>query len=153
HVRQVRDFMIDVRWGQATVDWIDVCEPAIHSLRRASDRLTFPELSAALDNFAATLRATRTNGAHNIEGAGRAAILARHPVLAEIMPQAFALDLDRTQRESVILQSILAQIPDVRKVTIDKLYGAGLTTLEAMLLATPEDVVATTGIEPFLAER
>src|SRR5262249_5397955 len=29
HVRQVRDFMIDVRWGQATVDWIDICDPSI----------------------------------------------------------------------------------------------------------------------------
>jgi hypothetical protein len=69
------------------------------------------------------------------------------------MPQAFALDLDRSQREGVILQSLLAQIPDVRKVTIDKLCGAGVTTLEVMLLATPEDLVSTTGIEPEVAEK
>jgi DNA repair protein RadA len=153
HVRQVRDFMIDVRWGQATTDWIEICEPAILSLRRASDRLAFPELSLALDKFCETLRGTRANGAHTIEGERRDAILAGHALLAEIMPQAFALDLDRSQRETVILQALLAQIPDVRKVTIDKLYAAGLTTLEAMLLANAADIVATTGIEPLLAER
>jgi hypothetical protein len=44
-------------------------------------------------------------------------------------------------------------VPDVKKVTIDKLYAAGLTTLEAMLLATPGDVAATTGIDEALATR
>ena len=62
------------------------------------------------------------------------------------MPQAFALDLDRSQRETVILQSLLMQVPDVKKVTIDRLYAAGLTTLEAMFLATPGDLAATAGI-------
>ena len=69
------------------------------------------------------------------------------------MPQAFALDLDRTQREAVILQSLLLQVPDVKKVIIDKLYAAGLTSLEAMLLATTGDIVATTGISESLAGR
>jgi hypothetical protein len=153
HVRQVLDFMIDVRWGQATAEWIDICEPAIVSLRRASERLVFPELCVALDAFAETLRATRADGVHNIEGDHRDRLLAGHAALVAVMPQAFALDLDRSQRESVILQSLLAQIPDVRKVTIDKLYAAGVTTLEAMLLATPDDLAAATGIEPPLAER
>ena len=62
-----------------------------------------------------------------------------------MMPQAFALDLDRSQREAVILQSLLLQVPEVKKVTLDKLYAAGLTTLEAMLLATPGDVAADDG--------
>jgi hypothetical protein len=62
------------------------------------------------------------------------------------MPDAFALDLDRTQRESIILQSLLLQVPDVKKVTLDKMYAAGLSSLEVMLLATPSDIAAATGI-------
>ena len=69
------------------------------------------------------------------------------------MPQAFALDLDRTQREAAILQSLLLQVPEVKKVTLDRLYAAGLTTLEAMFLATPGDIAATTGIPESLAEQ
>jgi hypothetical protein len=153
HVRQVRDFMIDVRWGQATVDWIDVCEPSIRSLRRAAERLVFPELCGALDAFATTLAGAKTGDHATIEGDRRDAILAGHSALAQLMPQAFALDLDRTQREGVILQSLLAQISEVRKVTIDKLYAAGLTSLESMLLATPQDLVETTGIEAEVAAR
>ena len=37
-------------------------------------------------------------------------------------------------------------MPEVKKVTLDKMYAAGLTTLEAMFLATPGDIAATTGI-------
>ena len=118
HVRQVRDFMIDLRWSDATADWIAICEPALRSLRRAADKL---ELVGALHG-------ARTRSARARRGAGDAArrpstaTLARdHPRAlrgpARVMPQAFALDLDRTQREAVILQSLLLQVPEVKKVT------------------------------------
>ncbi|HEY6463733.1 MAG TPA: helix-hairpin-helix domain-containing protein [Polyangiaceae bacterium] len=153
HVRQVRDFMIDLRWSDATVDWIGICDPALKSLRRAADKLELGELCAALDLFSETLAKARAPGAPTIEGTHRESILECYKELAAVMPQAFALDMDRSQREAVILQSLLLQVPDVKKVTIDKLYAAGLTTLEAMLLATPGDVAATTGIDEALAAR
>jgi hypothetical protein len=153
HVRQVRDFMIDLRWSDATVDWIGICEPALKSLRRAADKLELSELCVAIDSFSAALAATPGVGTRTIDGERRASILEAYEALSTVMPQAFALDLDRSQREAVILQSLLLQIPDVKKITIDKLYAAGLTTLEAMLLATPGDVAATTGIDEALARN
>ena len=153
HVRPVRDFLMDVRWGEATIEWIDVCAPSLKSLRRAADKLELVELCAALDAFSAALAGARTAGSRTIESYARAAILSTHEALAAIMPQAFALDLDRTQRESAILQSLFLQVPDVKKITIDKLYAAGLTTLEAMLLANPGDIAATTGIDATVAKR
>jgi hypothetical protein len=153
HVRQVRDFMIDLRWSDATADWIGICQPALISLRRAADKLDLEELCAALDLFWDALSAAQKAGGRAIEGERRKAILQCYEELAEVMPQAFALDLDRSQREAVILQSLLLQIPEVKKITIDKLYAAGLTTLEAMLLANPGDIAATTGIDEALATR
>jgi hypothetical protein len=153
HVRQVRDFMIDLRWSDATVDWIGICLPALSSLRRAADKLELRELVAALDRFSAVLSGAQVGGARTIDGDTRAAILHSYDALSTVMPQAFALDLDRSQREGVILQSLLLQVPEVKKVTLDKLYAAGLTTLEAMLLANPGDVAATTGIDEALAVR
>ena len=73
--------------------------------------------------------------------------------MIELMPQAFALEMDRSQREAVILQSLLLQIPDVRKVTIDKLYAANLTSLDVMFIASVDEIVQTTGIEKWLAQR
>jgi hypothetical protein len=154
HVRQVRDFMIDLRWGEATIEWISICSPALKSLRRAADKLEIAELVTALDVFWQHLTNTQAKaGGRTIEGEPRDKILAAYDKLASVMPQAFALDMDRAQREAAILQSLLMQIPEVKKVTIDKLYAAGLTTLEAMLLATPGDITATTGIDMMLSVR
>ncbi len=153
HVRQVRDFLIDLRWSEATIDWVGICEPALRSLRRAADKLELAELCDALDAFSGNLSAAAGGGGRLIEGPYREAILVSYESLATLMPQAFVLDLDRSQREAAILQSLLLQVPDVKKVTLDKIYSAGLTTLEAMRLATPEDIAATTGIRPDVATR
>ena len=151
HVRQVRDFMLDLRWGQATVEWIPICEPALKSLRRAADKLELTEVCTALDRFSAALAGPHR--ARAIEGEQRTAILAAYDALTAVMPQAFALDLDRSQREAAILQSLLMQVPGVHKVTLDKLYAAGATTLEAMMLANAGDLAAVSGIDEALAER
>ncbi len=153
HVRQVRDFMIDLRWRDATVDWIGICEPALRSLRRAADKLELEPLCGALDRFSEALALAQASPGRSIDGDRRDTLLARYEELSALMPQAFALDLDRTQREAVILQSLLLQVPEVKKVTLDRLYAAGLTTLEAMSLATPGDIAATTGIGQELATR
>jgi hypothetical protein len=153
HVRQVRDFMIDLRWSEPTVDWLPICEPALRSLRRAADKLELTDLCEALDRFSASLGEAAATGAKTISGASREALLARYDDLSRLMPQAFALDLDRTQREAAILQSLLLQVPEVKKVTLDRMYAAGLTTLEAMFLATPGDIAATTGIAEGLAAQ
>jgi hypothetical protein len=153
HVRQVRDFMIDLRMTDATVDWIEVCEPALRSLRRAADKLELTDLCAALDAFCGALSGHRAAGSRTVEGESRRMLLARYEELSALMPQAFALDLDAGQREAAITQSLLLQVPEVKKVTIDRLYAAGLATLQAFFLATPGDVAAAAGIAEPLAAR
>ena len=153
HMRQVRDFIIELRWGPTQTTWIAVCESSVHSLRRAAQGLEFSALVTKLDEFAKAMLAQDLALATTIDGAARQRILAAHAELAKILPETFALDGDRSQREAAILHSLLAQIPDVGKVTIDKLYAAGLTTLETMRLATAEDLASTTGIAQVLASR
>jgi DNA repair protein RadA len=153
HVRSVRDFVIDLRWSDATVEWVTICSPALRSLRRAAEKLELADLCRVLDKFSETLLVAQSDPGPTIGGERRAAILACYDELSRLMPQAFALDMDQTQRESVILQSLLLQVPDVKKVTLDKMYAAGLSTLEAMLLATAEDIAATTGVAELTAQR
>jgi hypothetical protein len=153
HVRQVRDFMFDLRLNEASVDWILICEPALQSLRRAAEKLDLGELCTALDGFCGALAAARAAAGAMVEGRERDALLESYEELSALMPQAFALDLDGAQRDAVILQSLLLQVPEVKKVTIDRLYAAGLTTLQALFLATPGDVASTTGIGQSMAER
>lgn len=156
HMRSVRDFMIDVKWGEATRDWLPVCEPAVRSLMRASERLELVELTQALEKYADALNLANRPEAvdgKTLTSETRDSLLASYDKMIELMPQAFALEMDRSQREVVIVQSLLLQIPDVRKVTIDKLYAANLTTLDVMFMAKVDEVMQTTGIERWLAQR
>jgi hypothetical protein len=153
HVRQVRDFMIDVRGSVATVDWIGICEPSLRSLRRAADKLELDDLCSAIDLFCDALTVSRAAGGRTVEGEQRQTLLAQYETLTALMPQAFALDLDANQREAVIVQSLLLQVPDVKKATVDRLYAAGLTTLQAFFLANAGDLAFASGIAETLAAR
>jgi hypothetical protein len=152
HMRQVRDFMIELRWGATPTTWLLVCEPAIASLLRAAENLDFEVLATGLRDFADAMRHAGAS-ATTIEGPAREHLLEAHAALEKILPETFALTGDKSQREAAILHSLLSQIPDVHKVTIDKLYAAGLNTLETMFLATVPDLMATTGIPEVLAAR
>jgi hypothetical protein len=132
--------MIDLRSGEATADWIAICDPALRSLRRAADKLDFVPLCEGLDRLSEALATAHASDSRTISGEAREPLLSRYEELVKLMPQAFALDLDRSARETIILQSLLMQVEGVRKVTIDRLYAAGLTTLEAMRLATAADL-------------
>ena len=153
HVRQVRDFMIDLRSGEATADWIAICVPALRSLRRAGEKLEFAPLCEALDRLAEAMATAQASDSPTISGDARTPLIERYDDLVNLMPQAFALDLDRSQREGIILQSLLMQVPDVKKVTIDRLYAAGLTTLESMRMASAADLVATAGVAEDVARQ
>lgn len=153
HMRPVRDFMIDLRWGEAPQTWIAVSEPAVKSLRGAAERLQLGDLVEALDGYARALEAAAIVKLPTVTGDARDMLVAAYAKLAEAMPQAFGLEVDQSQRESVIVHSLLLQVPGVRKVTIDKLYAAGLSSLEPIFAAKSDDIVATTGIDAKLAQR
>jgi hypothetical protein len=153
HMRHVRDFMIDVKWGEATRDWIEICVPAVVSLKRAADRLDLADLAVALDAFGVSLREVGTTGGRTIDGIPRENLLDAYHELATILPQAFHLDRDSSQREAVIVQALLLSIPDVRKVTIDKLHSAGLTSLQVLFDAKAREIAQVAGIPEALAQR
>ena len=153
HVRQVRDFLIDLKWAEASRDWIGICEPAVRSLMRGAEKLELEDLRVALAAFGEALAAAAVDGAPTLEGTIRDRLLSAYDKLIEILPKAFALDMDRTQRESVIVQSLLLQIPEVRKVIVDKLYAAGLNSLAVLVMARADELAVATGISPRIADR
>lgn len=153
HVRNVRDFMIDLETAQATSEWIPVCEPAVRGVAQMAAQLELKALVTALEKFQEVLKSAAEKSGFTIDGATREELVAAYAPLVELMPQAFALGNQKSQREGVIVQSLLLQIPEVRKVTIDKLYSAGLTSLEALFVAKADEVSLTTGIAMPIAEK
>ena len=146
HMRQVREFMIGVKWGEAPRDWVPICEPAVASLLRAAREMELADLCAALDGYREALgRATAATGTTIDEGT-RESLMGAYGKLVELMPEAFGLDGERGRRETIIVHALLQQVPEVRKVTIDKIYAAGLTNLDHLFVARPDEISATTGI-------
>ncbi len=153
HVRHVRDFMIDVKAGAATTEWLQLCVPAVDGVKRMATQLELGELATSLDAYLEALKSAAAESGFSVDGPARERLLATYAPLIAAVPQAFGLDAVKSRREGIIVQSLLLQIEGVRKVSIDKLYAAGLTTLDAFYLAKPEEIAQTTGIDPEVARR
>ena len=153
HARPVRDFMLELGWGDPSSSWLDVCIPALGSIRRSAEQLEQVELAFAIQGFVAACEEVQATCAATLGGEGKARLLAAYEPLAAALPSAFALEGERGLREPVIVQSLLLQVRDVRKVTLDKLYAAGLTSLAMFFAAKPGDIATTAGIPIELATR
>jgi len=153
HMRQVREFMIGVKWGEAPRDWIPICEPAVGSLARAAKEMELGDLCAALADYKEALASAGRAEGNTIADAVRESLMRSYDKLVALMPDAFGLEGERGRRETIIVHALLQQVPDVRKVTIDKIYAAGLTNLDNLFLARPDEISATTGIGENLASK
>jgi hypothetical protein len=146
YVLPVRDFMFDVKSGEARVDWLHTCESSVRSLREAADSLAMGKLAHALEKFGEVLKTADDSQGPTIRGEMRDQLLAAYFNLIDLMPQAFGLDAERSRRETIIINSLLLQIPGVQRNTVDLMYAAGLTTLETIVGAKPDEVAAATGL-------
>ena len=72
--------------------------------------------------------------------------IAQHRVRHVLVQWLDFASLDRSLGEAIIVHALLRQIPDVGKVTLDKVYAAGLGALDLMILAKADDVASATGI-------
>jgi hypothetical protein len=152
HVRHVRDFMIDLKAGQATTEWLALTEPAVKQIRQMAEQLAIAPLCKALDAYIAVL-ATASEAGFAISGDVRQKLIDAYEPLEKIMPDTFSLANAKAAREGVIVRALLLQVPDVHKVALDKLVAAGLTSLEAYFVAKPDDVAATTGLDIEVAKK
>jgi len=153
YMGQVRNLMLEVKWGQARAEWLSLCDAVLRSLRRMAETMEMPELCAALDGFHTALRQVRNRCNGPVVGAERDTLLEAYGPLLQSMPQVFELDAERNRREPIIVDSLLRQVPEVEKVTIDRIYAAGLTSLEVLGRAKPDEIAATTSIAVELATR
>lgn len=151
HVAQVRDVMLELRFGEANPHWIEMTKPALLSLRRMAKEMELVDLTASLDDFCSAVDAAVA--ARTVDEAGKAELLRRYQRLIDLIPQAFELDAERDRREPVIVEALLGQIDGVERPTIDKLFAVGLGRLEALVNANAIDVAAVANLRRELASR
>ncbi|HEY5946070.1 MAG TPA: hypothetical protein VIV40_11295 [Kofleriaceae bacterium] len=151
HVSQVRDVMLELRFGDADPTWLASTKPALSSLRAMAAQIELEDLCKALDEFSVIIDTAVANRAR-IADEDKAELLRRYQRLIELIPQAFELDAERDRREPIIVEALLLQVPGVERPTMDKLFAVGLNRLDALTNANAQDIVAVSGIRPELAD-
>ena len=151
HVSQVRDVMLELRFGDADPAWLESTKPALRSLRAMAEQMELVELCRALDVFCEAVDGAVANRARINEEA-KAELLTRYQRLSDLIPQAFELDAERDRREPIIVEALLYQIDGVEKPVIDRLFAVGLNRLDALLRANLEDLVMMSGVRREVAE-
>jgi hypothetical protein len=146
HVAPLRNLMLEVRWGEAQVRWIELARPALKSLRAMAAQIELSDLVAALDEFGAGLdRAAQTEGAA-VTGQAREALLAAYLPLCRKLARAFAIDGERDRREPLIVEALLRQVPGLDPLLLLKLSAVGLSRLENLLRASADEIACVAGV-------
>jgi hypothetical protein len=153
YIRPVKAFIIELRTGAARKEWLEMCQPAISSLGKSALGMGMEDVSDAVHDFEALLDEARASREGTVGGELRERILRHYQTLTEMLPATFVIDDTTLQSEGMIVNSLLKQIPEVGKVTIDKLYRAGLITIESFLVGAKEDLAVATGLPIWLAEK
>jgi hypothetical protein len=141
HARPIKDFLLELVVGPASKQWLEVARPAVNTIQRAASELAHPDLATALVAFAEALEAATKAVGASVDGLERDRLIRAHAALSAALPQAFDLVKDRDLREPLVVRHLLLQVPGVHKVTIDKLYAAGLASLEALCRSSVDDLV------------
>jgi hypothetical protein len=151
HVLPVRNLMLTLRFGDAPASWIELARPALRSLRAMAGQLEMKDLCAALDVFAAALDEAAAGAGATLTGAAREALLVAYEPMLGLLPRAFELDGERDRREPVIVQALLRQVPGLDPLMRDRLLGAGLGRLDALLAAHADDLVQVAALPTAIA--
>lgn len=153
YARPVKNFMCDLKRGEATKQWIEICLPVTNTIIAAAESLDLTEVAERMADFGAALTIAQGEQGHVLRGESRELLLACYDELIELLPETFVLEERDERRESIIIHSLLQQIDGMGSVTFEKLYSAGLTTLEALVLANKEDLSVVAGVPLWLCER
>ncbi|HQR39714.1 MAG TPA: hypothetical protein PLF26_15110 [Blastocatellia bacterium] len=152
YVGPITDFIGRLRVGPVTTGWVDLCVPAVSSMSRASESMGYTDLRHALDVFGALLEKIRAE-CRVVDGENRVEVLTSYQGLADLLPATFPIvEPDpNAESESIILNSLLKQIKGVGRITIGRLFAAGLVSLESFYVADPSDLAAAAGLRLNLA--
>jgi hypothetical protein len=141
HAQPIKDFLLELVVGPTSKLWLDIVRPALESIRRGAAELAQPDLVAALTAFEEAMNTAARSVGLKVDGHERDGLLRAHRALSASLPQAFDLVKERDLREPLVVRHLLLQVPGVHKVTIDKLYAAGLASLDALCRSTVDDLV------------
>ncbi len=153
YVRPVRQFASRLRKGPVAKDWVEICLPAVSMVARSASAMGLDSLVPPLEAFETLLTEAGESDQSVIEGLDRDQLLEAYEVLSRALPETFTEGEGEDEKDGVVVHSLLRQVPDVGRVTLDKVFGAGLTTIEMLERANSRDLTVTTGVPARLSDR
>lgn len=153
YVRPVRSFVLELKWCDAPESWLEVCLPTLRAVKVSSDKLGLTELSAGIEGLVTELSTLPAAKDAQTASEAKQRVAAAYAKLCLVAPNLFGVEEERHRREPVIVQALLKQIPDIRQLELERIYGSGLSTLDTLFLAKPEDLAQTAGISIELAKQ
>lgn len=149
----VRALMLELSLAEPGREWLAVCRPPLASMKRAASDMLLTELAAALDVLSNVMERVEQSSPAVLDGAAREALRVAYRPLIALLPEAFSVEDERDRREPIIVQSLLRQVSELRTVALDRIFAAGLVSLEMFYQAKPSDISEAAGISRDLAER
>ncbi len=149
----VRNLMIEVRWGEPPLRWLELLRGTLASLRNMAAEVEFGTLAQALDRFNAAVAAASRSGRATVDAELRRSLLEAYAPLVECQPRAFDLEGERDRREPVILRCLLMMVPGMLPMAMERCLAAGLTRVEALVKSRPDEIAAVTGLDRALCTR
>src|SRR5262245_32688745 len=149
----LRNFAFDLKRGTASKDSIDFLRSSLQMIGSAAARMDLAQTVKRITDFDEVLSMVQARSEQLLEDHVRDLILNSQQALAEVLPDVLPTDKEQQRREDLIIRSLLQQIPGLGRVTLEKLYKAGVGTLEALFLANRDDLAAATSISVPLCER
>ncbi len=148
---QVRELMFQLSMGRTPRKWALACRPVIAPFLAGARQIELSDLSDALAQLDAALgRAAAEPGAY-IRPETASAIEASYGRLSALLPQAFTANDDGDGRRLLLLESLLLQVPAMSRRALNKLYSAGLGSLDRLGGAAAEEISAVAGLDRGLA--
>lgn len=145
--RPVRDFMLDLVLGPTTKQWLEIARAPVQNLLKGAVEFELTDLAAALVEFGQGLEDARSALGAMVAGPERERLLSRYESLARALPMAFDLKGERSRREPMVVHHLLLQVQGVHQLAIEKLYAAGLASLEGLGRSSVEDLMAHARLE------
>jgi hypothetical protein len=148
----VRSLVIGMQWTEPVTDLLGSARAAVRSLRAAIEEAGCKEKSVALDELDAALRDADVDAAGIMRDSAQARTLVAFAKLAADSP---ALDVEEAsrQREAVVVESLLSQVPGMNAGTIDKLRACGKARLVVLGEGRAEELVNAADINSELASQ
>ena len=148
----LKGFMFELQRGTASKHEIELCRPVLDGIRGAVEIMNLPQTVQRISDLDDALLLALGSKERLVNSDIRRRILFSYEALERIMPEAFRLGDEGEKREDIIIKSLLKQIPRLGCVTLEKLYRAGLGSLDALFLANKEDLAAATGVSGRICE-